>query len=434
MAIIRGILLFLSVLSLGGSIAAGLYWRKGIKNEDEEQVMYGKRATIIGVLAFLVCGGILVGLWLRTSAPKPVTPVSLAPSTHAPLSLEGRGQGEGDFLNPNTPPTLATGPIDYHYPARAQEQVPLNTLVVVHTAQDVATFTEGDIVVKAKSGSDAVLLDRVALAGDAATMAFKPHEGLKPLTSYHVSLKDYSWDFTTGTTEDATPPEVVSLQPQSKDPLPRNSIVEFNFSEPVLLTTSDAVQVRQVNMPPPQVQVFHVPPYSVVDVLGQEVCALNSCKQKVYCFSGGATLQAGFNANAIMDFAGNYVVSGASQTVAIGDKVSIGNSPTTIIRTVPVDLAARVDTKAPLEVWFSSLVAKSTLGPKAVTLNHPEVNSWSSAFDTPDTAATTDDTRTLQPKATKVVVGHDPFKTKTIYYATVAAGVQDLLQNCIAPQ
>ncbi len=435
--IILGIGIVASLAILIGGI---LYWRKGKDAEDEEQIMYGKRAILLSLLAFLVCTGVLIALFMMKQGIQPVSPVVNPITTGKPSLGFGMGGEDGVSFDPPLQPTLSTGVLDYHYPVRAQKQVPLNTLIVVHKASEGAELSDRDITMHTKSGTEPVTLDQVSTSGDTSTMVFKPHELLKPGTIYSVSVKGYVWDFTTDTSTDTTVPEVISTspgspaggQPDAKDPLPRNSMVEFTFSEPVLMVASDAISVGAVNMPPVQAQVRQAPPYKAIDVLGKEVCGLNACKKQIYCFGTGTTLRIALKEQAIMDFAGNYLSQGGIHTVAIGDTVSMGSAQS-VIRTVPLDLAIGVDTKAPLEVWFSSVVAKSTLGPKAVTLNYPEVNTWLSSFDTVDTATTTADARSLQQRATKVFVWHDPFNTKTIYYATVAPGVQDLLQNCVAP-
>jgi len=169
---------------------------------------------------------------------------------------------------------LGSGIIESHYPSRGAINIPRNTSIVVtfkeamevdsmvddNKTADIKTddFIKTDVIRIHKS-SDAngpYVEARASYTPDLKTFVFKPRELLgsaTEATDYKVELTSainkadgtgafgqfggYDWTFSVSTITDLTPPQVISVIPRpvnnSNQSVPRNMVVQINFSEAV---------------------------------------------------------------------------------------------------------------------------------------------------------------------------------------------------------
>ncbi|MBI2552298.1 hypothetical protein HYW17_03320 [Candidatus Uhrbacteria bacterium] len=169
----------------------------------------------------------------------------------------------------------------------------------------------------------------VYLCGTASRGGNCRREGIKLLNglpAFAGRFPDYQWSFEVGTFLDLTPPRITSViplpdnagdesacaSPPCRKDVPRNSIVQINFSEPILPTVASGVtavtdqgeikkgtyQIMRVSEPAPDNQYRFVAgrfelanQYQTAEFISQDRCAVNSCGGDVFCLPGGRQIR-----------------------------------------------------------------------------------------------------------------------------------------------
>jgi hypothetical protein len=186
----------------------------------------------------------------------------------------------------------------------------LNTGVV--TIGPTSEFTSGDGV----NGILAAALSNYDSDRNVFTFVFRPHTYLGSASEqvpYRVRLgtditrsdrsesvftggTSYLWDFTVSNLIDVDPPTVVDMYPAPNTTIPRNSIIQITFSEPIDPTTVESLleaSTQSTFTPVNRVlgDTRNVVPgswrlsngYQTLEFISSEACGTNSCGEQMFC-------------------------------------------------------------------------------------------------------------------------------------------------------
>ncbi len=413
---------------------------------------------------------------------------------------------DGGGLPGGGPPggfALGAGALESHYPGRNAVDVPRNTNIFITWKEkiQVDTMCPGASVGSSKpldiaaveisdvnsvvptgdannAGPDNILEGVVCAPIDASgkTFKFDPPALLgisNGNTLYRVRLTDkilkddgktalplgYSWQFTVSNIVDETPPQVTSVYPANGQTVPRNSIVQINFSEAVDPSLASGIAPPFVNITlsepgPIQLDGSYISgnQYLTTEFVSNELCGQNSCGGNVYCLPAPASpppatlLINGVVTSAITDMAGNFLdgdgdgTAGGNYAWSFSTNNTIDLTPPMMLSRQPVSGAAAVDLSNPIEMTFSKVLSASTLNSGNVGLGRTvpysgsglpdpitnEGNYWISSLN----ADTNGDGI---PDQTKVFINHDTFSPLIKYHPGADAEVKDVQQNCYYP-
>lgn len=384
---------------------------------------------------------------------------------------------------------LGAGALESHYPARDAVDVARNTNIYLTFKEpmDVDYFivqgscsapgvdcdaNPGFINLIEQRNSTAITGNNLIVNyvpdanGDVMTFQFNPYgtsnNNLGDNTSdvnYRMELGDlqttngspafpygnaYSWNFTTGSEFDFTPPQVVSVVPVGSGH-PRNTTVQVNFSEavnPILASGRTAngftniVVTNNDDLGGPAIVAGEYKisnQYRTVEFTTDNLCGQNSCGGDVYCLpasdatspddfdglvDGTGTVLAG---NVIADMADN-ILDGDNDSVAGGDYTwifattnDIDLTPPTILHMQDPNSISLVD---PIEVEFNKALLSSSINSSNIDITGPggPINYWLGLSD-PQT----------------ISLEHEKFDPSSVYSPRMTSGIQDLRQNCWYP-
>ncbi|MFA5188447.1 MAG: Ig-like domain-containing protein [Patescibacteria group bacterium] len=249
---------------------------------------------------------------------------------------------------------LGNGIIESHYPPRNAIEIPRNTTIVVTfkvpmnvdslvDANNNIAQTNSVPNIKIHPTASTATADNVvdvlaSYTPDFKTYIFKPNVLLgrdDQAVSYTVELTNnikkfngsdafgafgsYKWNFEVSTIIDITPPQIVSVIPQpvnnSGATVPRNIVIQINFSEPINpLTIRGRVEVQNGpsqtlgELKPGTFNNINVTTtsnnntyniagefsygneYKTVEFVTNDLCGTNSCGGDVFCLPGGAQI------------------------------------------------------------------------------------------------------------------------------------------------
>ena len=448
-----------SLGALAAAVGGFLRWKRAKDEEDEEIMAQAKKIMIFSSLALAVFLIILGFIFFWKKSPPEV--ISLPPPPNMEKDIFPYEPIKKDQVTLPPPPSLqlGAGAIESHYPWRSQTNVPLNSALVIDfkLPMEVNDFmgtanliNTKNVRIKKANDPKAQELSKftVAVSPDKTVFIFKPQVLWAKNTLYSVLLANeikaasgakvfgndfYTWNFTTGSLEDKTSPRILQIQPEISKALPGNTMLEILFSEPVLVFPPAVIVKTEGRLASFRFLPAH--DFRSLALTGKEGCGKNLCEEDVFCFAKEKVFQALLLAKEISDMALNTLDGNANGVAenspkddyrfsfSVGSEIKTGGPQ--IVKTVPLKGAGEVSLDSPLEIWFSSVIAKHTLNTKTITLNLRDVNWWLSAFDMPSGSAGN--------MATKVFIRHDPFQPFTTYYPQVAKGVKDLYQNCFSP-
>ncbi len=297
-----------------------------------------------------------------------------------------------------------------------------------------------------------------------------PHQ-IKTADNEDALAFGYSWRFTVNSVLDETPPKIISVYPNMGDIVPRNSIVQINFSEPVDPTNAagfysptstpaslyNSITLDDQPAPKPANAYYlagtyaSANQYQSTEFISNELCGQNSCGEKVYCLPGLITIY-GEVTSAITDMAGNHLDGEfpAPYTFPSGDGTAGGNFDWRFQTTNTLDLkpplmltrnpgrnATDVDVYKPITMDFNKKLSASSLTSTNVgfyrTYPYPGGTAWD---DQINYWVSKDDTKNLDtdPETeTQVIIGHDIFKPLTPYHPGASSEIRDVSQNCYFP-
>ncbi len=515
--IVRIVLGFVGFIFLLLLLYAGFLWMTS--GGDEKKITRAKKIITSAVI------GLLVTLSAYAIASFIINSFTGAANNGGSTSSSSTGPGGFGFA-------LGSGALESHYPGRNAVNVPRNTNIYItfKQAMDVKTICDPgpDGVWGTADDPNRLLVSSIELMDvnslepadsndvandntlegvtcaptDASNTTFKFHptallgtgNGDVPynviLVPHKIMTADgqdalalgYSWRFTVNSVVDTTPPRIISVYPNQGDVVPRNTIVQINFSEPV-----DPSLAAGLYAPPgstygtitlddtnPSAAPYIAGSYNsgnqyqTTEFISNQLCGMNSCGENVYCLPGpGAPLPAkkdiyGFVSSAITDMAGNHLDGEfpAPYTFPSGDGTAGGDfkwqfqttddldltAPKMIART-PRSTAIDWPLGDPIQMDFSKPLSTTSLrssnvglgrtqnpyvGPAYVGPPYPgpvtnEGNFWISSingnFDPANPGNVT----------TRVFINHDLLRPLTPYHPGANSQVRDLTQNCYFP-
>ncbi len=327
-----------------------------------------------------------------------------------PTSSNGSG-GSGNGQIGSTPRVVST------VPASNSQGVAVNVDISVSFSEemDAATITTDTFKVSGPSGA---VSGTVTVSADGKTATFKPVLMLAPVTSYQATLtngvKDrsggalttFTWNFTTGTAGDTTPPTIRGTAPaDNASDVATTAKIAVTFSEPV-----DPASVTTTTF-----SVARGP----VAVAGK--VTLNGA---VAVFVPDAPLQANTTytvtvTTGVKDLAGNNLTTNATWHFTTG--TGSDTLAPTVISTVPADGATGISLVTPsITVTFSEAMDPSTINQQTFTLTFggtPGVPVIGTIVVNGSVAGFTP-------------VG--PLQANTTFTATVTTGAKDLTGNPLA--
>ncbi|MBI5207493.1 MAG: Ig-like domain-containing protein [Candidatus Firestonebacteria bacterium] len=159
------------------------------------------------------------------------------------------------FATGSIPDTISPEIIEIN-PLNRSTSIPINTCITVTFSEpiDVSTITDTTFIVIKSFDTDKFESTSTisgALSYNGTTATFTPAENLDINTEYTVNIlsyikdiygnplgKDFIWTFTTGSSSDITPPEVIDINPwnEAKD-VPLNTKITVTFSEIINIST-----------------------------------------------------------------------------------------------------------------------------------------------------------------------------------------------------
>jgi hypothetical protein len=308
--------------------------------------------------------------------------------------------------------------------------------------------------------------DPTALLGTGAgnvpyTVTLIPHQ-IKTADAEDALAFGYSWRFTVNSVVDETPPKVLSTYPADLDTnIPRNSIVQINFSEPVDPTSAsglyaptavpaslyDSIILDTDNPPAPNyIEGSYASgnQYQTTEFITNSLCGLNSCGENVYCLPGTADIY-GVVSGTITDMAGNYLdgdndnAPGGNYTWHFQTNDTLDLIPPLMLTRTPGSGDTDVNVYNSLKINFSKRLSASSLNSTNVGLGRDytyppagaitsEGNFWISKDDTQNLDAAADP----EPE-TQILINHDIFLPFTLYHPGASSDIRDLSQNCYFP-
>ncbi|MFA5126702.1 MAG: hypothetical protein WC465_01705 [Patescibacteria group bacterium] len=456
--IVNIILSFLGALAILIILYGGFIWLTSRGNKDKiDQAKKTIISAVIG-LAIIFSSYALVN-WIFDKQIAAIFGVdeSIPPG--------GYGPGSG----------LGGGVLESHYPARDAIGVPRNTNIYVtfrepmdinFTSNPCADLPDGRR--RCNIDNDNVRLhkvsDNIDLEDDQMWVTYDPNnpkifefnpfgDGTNPtdylgsdrdITRYEMvlsgwqrangipafSLGYYAWQFTVGTEIDNTPPRVTLIIPEGSTAVPRNTVVQINFSEsvnPILasgISTGSGgfsnIYIDRSGDPTHMAGQYLISnQYRTVEFTTGTACVQNSCGQDVYCLPAGNF--SGRVTDNITDMAGNRLDGD-------NDNVAGGNRDWIFVVNDTLDLAPPVMTAMDSSNSFSL------------------VNNVTATFDKPLFAGSvnSDSVRfyrnligdiNYSPYAVGNIINirHDKLETNTSYNINVLSGVKDSHQNCWYP-
>jgi hypothetical protein len=266
----------------------------------------------------------------------------------------------------------------------------------------------------------------------------------------------YSWEFQVSTVLDLTPPRVDYSVPDDSDAaVPRNSMVQVTFNEPV-----DPVSLGAgLSVTRPGGAVIAGTQaigngYRSVEFRTNDLCGTNSCGEQVYCLPGNSAISVRVKAdglsatpptgifppNGVTDMAGNSLDGdgdGAAEGPAADDypfsfqtSNAIDLVPPKIVSQDPATLQGNIPRDLRMTATFSKLMSFSSMTTSSVRLipgpNGAPTNYWIEG-DTVSSAAGGD------PDQGQAVIYHDLLSQNQPYAAQLTSGLRDTRQNCFFP-
>ncbi len=265
----------------------------------------------------------------------------------------------------------------------------------------------------------------------------------------------YLWEFQVSTVLDLTPPKVsYVVPPNGANGVPRNSLVQVAFDEPVdpVSVTSGLSITRAGNVIAGVQQVGNA--YRTVEFHTNESCGTNSCGEQVFCLPGNQQITVRVKTDAltatpplgiyppsgITDMAGNALDgngNGTAQGGPVDDYTAsfqtnntIDLVPPKVVSQEPDVLQGNIARDLRLSVTFSKLMsstsftsdnAKLVPGPNGAPTNYSlETEAISSVAGG-------------EPDQTKGVIDHDLLSVNQPYAVDLTSGLRDLHQNCFYP-
>jgi hypothetical protein len=498
--LIRAAFGFLGIIAVLLVLYAGFLWMTAAGEADKvDRAKKTLTAAIIGLVIMLSAYGItsfvisrLLGEGLGGGGPGSVE--SSAPDDRACIGLSATCPAGA----------LGNGIIEGHYPNRNATGIPRNTRVVVtfKEAIDPASIVLG--------GADptVAILRSVSVVGtsnqfaqkfaqslggddieivptpDNRTFAFiqkdcptdcfgSPSENVFYTVAFRGGAdgvkkasgspaftgsfnSGYSWEFQVSTVLDLTPPRVDYSVPDDSDAaVPRNSMVQVTFNEPV-----DPVSLGAgLSVTRPGGAVIAGTQaigngYRSVEFRTNDLCGTNSCGEQVYCLPGNSAISVRVKAdglsatpptgifppNGVTDMAGNSLDGdgdGAAEGPAADDypfsfqtSNAIDLVPPKIVSQDPATLQGNIPRDLRMTATFSKLMSFSSMTTSSVRLipgpNGAPTNYWIEG-DTVSSAAGGD------PDQGQAVIYHDLLSQNQPYAAQLTSGLRDTRQNCFFP-
>lgn len=384
--------------------------------------------------------------------------------------------------NTRTPIGFSTSGIERHSPRRNATDVPRNTTITItfREAVDSASLIDDQgtetfeddrvradaMTLRTSTGANIPLLGRLVMPR-AKTIIATPlsTDGALAATSvYDVELTSaiqkksggallaahatYSWSFTTGASVDVTPPTIQEIRPASRGSMAPNSIIQVQFSEPVLESTVTSLVggrasllVTVAGKDIPGVWALGADG-ATAEFTPAESCGKNACGTEIFCLPRAATLELVIHAasvggsapraetpyNGIIDLQGNSLdgngngrAEGEADTVRypLTTIATIDAQAPTIISVHPSNAETTVDPKAPIEVVFSRPIRTESVSPLTLSI---EGYDGSLAYRFRDVSG-----------RTHVTIDHEPFGVDHAYAPTVSGRIEDAFQNCYQP-
>lgn len=490
--IVRIILGFVGFIFLLLLLYGGFTWMTS--GGDEKKIMRAKKIITSAVI------GLLITLSSYAIAGFIIRSFTGASQNGGVGSGTGTGPGGFGFA-------LGSGALESHYPGRNASDIPRNTNIYVtfKESMNVGTICNGGVIFDPAGTSasmrlhdvqDAVnpdpndpdgdnYLDAVDCAPTDATnrtFRFNPGGGTtnhlgtnNGNVTYVVILTrniqtadgetalplDYSWRFTVNSVIDETPPTVASVFPSNGSLVPRNSMVQINFSEAVDPTSASGLYAPGATPPStydsitldltdPALAPFLEGSYAsgnqyrTTEFVSNELCGQNSCGENVYCLPGDADVF-GVVTGTITDMAGNQLdgdgngTAGGNYTWQFRTTNAMDLVPPEMIARRPRSTAVDWPVAAPIEMDFSKALSVTSLTSGNVGLGRIEVpytppgpsalanegNYWISSVNGNYDADPNPETR--------VFINHDLFLPLTPYHPGADAEIRDLNQNCYFP-
>ena len=303
----------------------------------------------------------------------------------------------------------------------------------------------------------------------------------------------YLWNFETGTTIDTAPPTVIGVYPTAGQAVPRNSILQVTFSEPVDpslvqgLTTPNSAFYNVLFSDPAVTGEWRITNgYRTIEFVSDQPCGQNSCGEMMYCLPvtcvGGGSCQSqydtlirtaqpvnqtsfeGVPGSGVMDMAGNGLDGDADgnvdgkptlpnnfRTVRLSpngnapyenapdnyywtyavDNV-IDRSAPHIVQTLPGIDDQNIPSNAPVQITFSRPMWLSSMGGLGI-IEH--------GLQTPQGVQAVSPLwfrpqSTTQNNQTITTVNHrmfGPNNEDAFYFTFVSSTVKSITQNCLYP-
>ena len=351
---------------------------------------------------------------------------------------------------------LGGGIVEYVYPEPAQRNVPRNTAIVMTftEAVDPASFIlNADPAAQTGDLNDALVhvhpqaiggLDlqssevRVALSEDGRTVVLKPNAPLGNSTApvwYEVVLDGgsdgikkqdgsalfagafdggFDWSFEVSTEIDNEPPTITSVFPFDGGSYPRNSVIQIQFSEPMMPVSVAGVYDPQLPQPFTNVETLDESGsglvtgeyrlsngYRSLAFLTTDFCGTNSCNVDIFCLPADTTMrvrvksatlsttpplaakQGAFGFDGAVDMAGNSLDGGKpfdgvadgppsdDYVFSFGTTDEIRLSPPVITEINPRVLEGEVLVDEPVSITWNEgdLLLAHTIHPGSVSLS-----------------------------------------------------------------
>ncbi len=316
-------------------------------------------------------------------------------------------------LSPTNSGVLTVTPgVDSTSPSHEATGVTINTAIRASfsEAMDTSTVTTETFTINDGSGN---IGGSVSYRGTTAT--FTPSANLTPSTVYTATITtgvedlagnamavDYTWEFTTGTDTDTSPPTVSATSPvHGASGVAVNRAITATFSEAM-----DAVTVTAAT-------------FTVNDGSGN-ISGSVSCRGMTVTFSPTSNLTPSIVYTAtittgVKDLAGNAMTDDYTWSFTTGTDTDI--TPPAVSDTSPVDDASGVAINGAIAAVFSETIDVSTISTATFTVNDGSSTIGGSVMYH-GTVATFTPLSDLIPSAT--------------YTATITTGVRDLAGNAMA--
>lgn len=234
----------------------------------------------------------------------------------------------------------------------------------------------------------------------------------------------YNWNFAVGTWVDEVRPTVTSVIPVASSVVPRNTIVQVNFSESMNPLDMPAVAQTGANItvtgPAGLVNgVFQLSnQYRTVEFVSSNQCGQNDCGDTVFCLPTGDI--SGFLSNNLTDMAGNRL----NGNQASGDYTWQFETNNQVDLAGPVmtyrDISNQWNIYAPMRVGFDSTLSAASVNHSSVNLNW-NINYWLGLASYDGILNNS------------IMIYHDPMLSNTQYEISCLSGIKDIRQNCYYP-